>query len=243
MHCYFSPDSLLSLSVLDRLSSWTSVHSPQTPRPISVHSVFLPLTFYPGSSQPLQPHAAILFLPPLPPSVCPPFPTLDIDCSPDELLWWSLLSSVLPPQFPHPPLSALTCGLVSDSTKEGCVSSSWPPVPICLDFSSPAIVPPRLLVSSGGFSSSGPPFTRWQEARESPLLGYCPLQPMSRRYLAVPVPLSLPPPPPNTLFSSWSHPHQSWWSASLECSGKSCCHCRGWLIRKTEVWGGRALNL
>ena len=145
----------------------------------------------PGISRPLQPRAGSLFLSPLPLFVCPPFSAINVASIPYNPCGCSLLGSaflrhVLEP--PPPPLSASTCVPVPSGPEEGRVSSPWPTVPLCRSSSSTALLPPHISVSSGGLSSSGRPFARWQEARASPLPSNFPTQTLSLRYSAVPAP-------------------------------------------------------
>ena len=78
----FAPCSPPSLPVFYCLFTWTIIHFLRPPPPVPALSVLSPSACSPGTSRHLQPRAASLFLPSLPPSFRPPFSVLDVTINP-----------------------------------------------------------------------------------------------------------------------------------------------------------------
>ena len=76
------PYSHPSLPVFYHLFTWTSIQFLRPPLPVPALAVMPPSTCSPGTSRPPQPRATSLFLPSLPPSVRPPFSTLNATINP-----------------------------------------------------------------------------------------------------------------------------------------------------------------
>ena len=101
----------------------------------------------------MQPGSTIPFLSPLPLSGRPPFASLDVDSAPINPCGFTLLGYILPPPFlgPPPPPCQPRPQAGPFRYRGGYFLQSWSPSILFRSSSSPAPLPPCLLMSSGGF--------------------------------------------------------------------------------------------
>ena len=113
--------------------------------------VLPPSTYSPGPCRPLHPRSTNLFLTYRPLPSRPPFAALNVTIAPVNPCGYSLRGYVLPPPFfrPLPPSTGLDRGPSPFRYQGGSCLQSWSPALLFRASSSPAHIPPCLLMSSG----------------------------------------------------------------------------------------------